>query len=32
MSLAQTYFERLRFGVESGVPETRTASTGAPGF
>ena len=32
MSVAQTYFERLRFGVESGVPETRTASTGAPGF
>jgi cellulose synthase/poly-beta-1,6-N-acetylglucosamine synthase-like glycosyltransferase len=31
MSLAQTYFERLRFGVvESG--EVRPASTGAPGF
>jgi cellulose synthase/poly-beta-1,6-N-acetylglucosamine synthase-like glycosyltransferase len=31
MSLAQTYLERLRFGVvESG--EVRPASTGAPGF
>jgi cellulose synthase/poly-beta-1,6-N-acetylglucosamine synthase-like glycosyltransferase len=30
MSLAQTYFERLRFGVETG--EVRPASTGAPGF
>ncbi len=30
MSLAQTYIERLRFGVESG--EVRPASTGAPGF
>ena len=30
MSLAQTYFERLRFGVEAG--EVRPASTGAPGF
>jgi len=30
MSLAQTYFERLRFTVES--PEVRPASTGAPGF
>jgi hypothetical protein len=30
MSLAQTYFERLRFGVEAG--EVRAASTGAPGF
>ena len=30
MSLAQTYFERLRFGVESG--EVRPASTGAPEF
>ena len=30
MSLAQTYFERLRFGVESG--EVRPASAGAPGF
>ena len=27
---AQTYLERLRFGVESG--EVRPASTGAPGF
>jgi cellulose synthase/poly-beta-1,6-N-acetylglucosamine synthase-like glycosyltransferase len=30
MSLTQTYFERLRFGVEA--PETRTAATGVPGF
>jgi cellulose synthase/poly-beta-1,6-N-acetylglucosamine synthase-like glycosyltransferase len=30
MSIGQTYFERLRFGVESG--EVRPASTGAPGF
>src|SRR6202047_2892784 len=30
MSLAQTYLERMRFGVESG--EVRPASTGAPGF
>jgi cellulose synthase/poly-beta-1,6-N-acetylglucosamine synthase-like glycosyltransferase len=30
MSLAQTYFERLRFTVESA--EVRPASTGAPGF
>ena len=30
MSLAQTYVERLRFGVEAG--EVRPASTGAPGF
>ena len=30
MSLAQVYFEKLRFGVESG--EVRPASTGAPGF
>ena len=30
MSLGQTYFERLRFGVESG--EVRPAATGAPGF
>jgi cellulose synthase/poly-beta-1,6-N-acetylglucosamine synthase-like glycosyltransferase len=30
MSLAQTHFERLRFGVETG--EVRPASTGAPGF
>jgi len=30
MSLAQTYLERLRFGVEAG--EVRPASTGAPGF
>ncbi|MGB0035454.1 MAG: cellulose synthase family protein [Candidatus Acidiferrales bacterium] len=30
MSLAQTYFERMRFGVESG--EVRPASTGVPGF
>jgi cellulose synthase/poly-beta-1,6-N-acetylglucosamine synthase-like glycosyltransferase len=30
MSLAQTYLERLRFGVETG--EVRPASTGAPGF
>jgi cellulose synthase/poly-beta-1,6-N-acetylglucosamine synthase-like glycosyltransferase len=30
MSLAQTYFERIRFGVETG--EVRPASTGAPGF
>jgi len=30
MSLAQTYFERLRLGVETG--EVRPASTGAPGF
>src|SRR3984893_4416892 len=30
MSLAQTYFERLRCGVETG--EVRPASTGAPGF
>lgn len=30
MSIGQTYFERLRFGVESG--EVRAASTGAPGF
>ena len=30
MSLAQTYLERLRFGVET--PETRTAATGMPGF
>jgi cellulose synthase/poly-beta-1,6-N-acetylglucosamine synthase-like glycosyltransferase len=30
MSLAQMYFERLRFGVEAG--EVRPASTGAPGF
>jgi RHS repeat-associated protein len=30
MSLGQTYFERLRFGVETG--EVRPASTGAPGF
>jgi cellulose synthase/poly-beta-1,6-N-acetylglucosamine synthase-like glycosyltransferase len=30
MSLGQTYFERLRFGVEAG--EVRSASTGAPGF
>jgi cellulose synthase/poly-beta-1,6-N-acetylglucosamine synthase-like glycosyltransferase len=30
MSLAQTYVERLRFGVESG--EVRPASTGVPGF
>jgi hypothetical protein len=30
MSLAQTYFERLRFGVEPG--EVRPAATGAPGF
>jgi len=30
MSLAQTYFEKLRFGVEAG--EVRAASTGAPGF
>jgi cellulose synthase/poly-beta-1,6-N-acetylglucosamine synthase-like glycosyltransferase len=30
MSLAQTYFERLRWGVETG--EVRPASTGAPGF
>jgi cellulose synthase/poly-beta-1,6-N-acetylglucosamine synthase-like glycosyltransferase len=30
MSLAQTYLERLRFGIEPG--EVRPASTGAPGF
>jgi len=30
MSLAQVYFEKLRFGVEAG--EARAASTGAPGF
>jgi len=30
MSLAQVYFEKLRFGVEAG--EVRAASTGAPGF
>src|SRR6202167_2973047 len=30
MSLAQLYFEKLRFGVEAG--EVRPASTGAPGF
>jgi len=30
MSLGQTYFEKLKFGVESG--EVRPASTGAPGF
>ncbi len=30
MSLGQTYFERLKFGVEAG--EVRPASTGAPGF
>jgi len=30
MSLAQTYFERLRLGVET--TEIRPASTGAPGF
>jgi cellulose synthase/poly-beta-1,6-N-acetylglucosamine synthase-like glycosyltransferase len=30
MSLGQTYFERLRFGVEAG--EVRPAATGAPGF
>jgi cellulose synthase/poly-beta-1,6-N-acetylglucosamine synthase-like glycosyltransferase len=30
MSLAQVYFERLRFGVEAG--DVRPASTGAPGF
>jgi cellulose synthase/poly-beta-1,6-N-acetylglucosamine synthase-like glycosyltransferase len=30
MSLAQTYLERLRFGVETG--EVRPAATGAPGF
>ncbi len=30
MSLAQVYFEKLRFGVEAG--EVRPASTGAPGF
>jgi len=30
MSLAQGYFERLRFGIASG--ETRPAATGAPSF
>jgi cellulose synthase/poly-beta-1,6-N-acetylglucosamine synthase-like glycosyltransferase len=30
MSLGQTYFEKLKFGVEAG--EVRPASTGAPGF
>ena len=30
MSLAQTYFAHLRFGVES--PEMRPAASGAPGF
>jgi cellulose synthase/poly-beta-1,6-N-acetylglucosamine synthase-like glycosyltransferase len=32
MSLAQTYFERLRLGVEIEPSEARAASTGAPGF
>jgi cellulose synthase/poly-beta-1,6-N-acetylglucosamine synthase-like glycosyltransferase len=32
MSLGQTYFERLRFGVNAAPPDTRTATTGVPGF
>jgi cellulose synthase/poly-beta-1,6-N-acetylglucosamine synthase-like glycosyltransferase len=32
MSLGQTYLERLRFGVNAAPPDTRTATTGAPGF
>jgi hypothetical protein len=30
MSLGQTYFARLRFGVNA--PEMRPATSGAPGF
>jgi hypothetical protein len=32
MSLGQTYLERLRFGVNTAPPDTRTATTGVPGF
>jgi hypothetical protein len=32
MSLGQTYLERLRFGVNAAPPDTRTATTGVPGF
>jgi cellulose synthase/poly-beta-1,6-N-acetylglucosamine synthase-like glycosyltransferase len=32
MSLAQAYFERLKLGVAVDATETRTATTGAPGF
>ncbi len=32
MSLAQVYFEKLRFGVGVEASEARAASTGAPGF
>jgi len=32
MSLGQTYFAHLRFGVETPAPEMRPAASGAPGF
>ena len=32
MSLGQTYFAHLRFGVDTPAPEMRPAASGAPGF